>query len=65
MDDEYKGRYGQELRVFTALSKNAATELLTTFGLKGKQVPVIVTHDGAVIEKAKNVIMHLRRSDMI
>jgi hypothetical protein len=65
MDDNFKGSQGQELRVYTALSQNATQELLITFGLKGREVPVVVTHDGAVIEKAKNVIMHLRRSGMI
>lgn len=65
MDDEFRGKDGQELRVYTSLSQNGAKELLKTFGLKDRKVPVIVAYDGAVIEKAKNVIMHLRRSNMI
>ena len=65
MDDEFKGVHGEELRVYTALSVNASLGLLATFGLKGRKMPVIVTHDGAIIEKAKNVIMHLRRCNMI
>jgi hypothetical protein len=65
MDDNFTGSNGEELRVFTALSSNATTELLKTFGLEGRTMPVIVTHDGAVIEKPKNVIMHLRRIGML
>lgn len=65
VDDDFRGTHGQELRVYTALSKQAAVELLDRFGLQGKAMPVIVTFDGAVIEKAKNVIMHLRRSGMV
>jgi hypothetical protein len=65
IDDDYRGTKGEELRVYSALSSNAVEELLENFALKGRTVPVIITHDGAVIEKAKNVIMHLRRSGMI
>lgn len=65
VDDKYRGSKGEELRVYSALSSNAAEELLDTFGLKGKKMPVVITHDGAVIEKPKNVIMHLRRSGMV
>lgn len=64
VDDEFKGTFGEELRVYTALSKNAADELLAKFDLEGKEMPVILSFDGAVIEKAKNVIMQLRRSGM-
>ena len=65
VDDDFRGTFDEELRVYTALSKNAAEELLAKFGLEGKTMPVILTFDGAVIEKAKNVIMQLRRSGMI
>ena len=65
VDDGFRGTHDEELRVYTALSTNAAEELLNLFGLDGKTMPVIVTHDGAVIEKAKNVIMHLRRAGMV
>jgi hypothetical protein len=64
MDDEYKGSHGEELRVFTALSANAVKDLLDSFGVKAN-VPVILTYDGAIIEKSKNVIMHLRRNGMV
>lgn len=65
VDDNFRGEFGQELRVYTALSKQAAEELLASFGLQGKTMPVIKTFDGAIIEKSKNVIMHLRRSGMV
>lgn len=61
VDDDFRGSMGEELRVYTALSGAAAEELLDRFGLKGREVPVVATYDGAVVEKAKNVIMHLRR----
>lgn len=65
VDDDFRGEHGEELRVFTALSSNAARELLDKFGLEGKEMPVVLAHDGAVLEKAKNVIMHLRRAGMV
>ncbi len=65
VDDEFRGRGGQELRVFTALSEAAAGELLAKFGLGAQTMPLVIAADGAVIEKAKNVIMHLRRGGMV
>jgi len=65
VDDDFRGSQEQELLVFTALSSKAAKELLEKFGLGDKTMPVIITFDGAVVEKAKNVIMHLRRSGMV
>jgi hypothetical protein len=66
-DDAFRGRDGQELRVFTGLSDVAMEELLEKFGFESDpvEVPLIVTYDGAVIHKAKNVIMHLRRNGMV
>lgn len=65
VDDEFRGFHGEELRVFSALSENAAKELLEKYGIAGHDVPVVLTHDGAVVAKAKNVISHLRRSGML
>jgi hypothetical protein len=65
VDDGFRGTFGEELRVYTALSKNAAKELLERFGLEGREMPVVLSFDGAVVEKAKNVIMHLRRAGMV
>lgn len=66
LDDEKKGKQEQQLRVFTALSPAAEKDLLEAFGIKGKKVttPVIVGHDGVMVHKAKNVIMHLRRGGL-
>jgi len=61
VDDDFRGTMGEELRVYTALSGAAAEELLARFGLEGRAMPVVAAYDGAVVEKAKNVIMHLRR----
>lgn len=65
VDDDFEGSHGEELRVYSALSKNAAMELLERFGIEGSEMPVILTHDGAVVAKAKNVISHLRRGGML
>ena len=64
VDDEFIGKNGQELRVFTALSDSACQDLLSRFELSDATFPVIQSHDGADITKAKNVIMYLRRNGM-
>lgn len=64
VDDDFRGTHGEELRVYTALSAKAAHELLGIFGVDA-ETPVVLAHDGAVIAKAKNVIMHLRRAGMV
>jgi len=63
-DDAFRGKEGQEFRVFSGLSVDAANELLEKFGVSG-ELPLLITHDGAVISKAKNVILHLRRNGMV
>jgi len=65
VDDDFRGTHDEELRVYSSLSQRAAKELLATFGLEGKEMPLVVSYDGAVIEKSKNIIMHLRRGGMI
>ena len=65
VDDTFRGKEDQELRVFTGLSTDSVDELLEKFGAAGKKVPLIISHDGAIIEHAKNVIMHLRRNGMV
>jgi hypothetical protein len=63
--DDFRGKEGQELRVFTALSGEAEKEILERFGISGKKMPVLLAYDGAIIEQSKNVIMHLRRNGMV
>lgn len=62
--DDFRGKEGQELRVFTALSGEAEKELLAKFGVTGK-APLLLSYDGAVVEQAKNIIMYLRRNGMV
>lgn len=64
MDNDFRGREGQELLLFQVSSERAEELLLETLGIKG-ECPLIRTHDGAIIEKAKNVIMHLRRNGSV
>jgi len=65
--DDFRGKQEQELHVYTALSERAAKALLAKFGMDGEKVkmPLVQAFDGAVIEHSKNVIMHLRRNDMV
>lgn len=63
--DDFRGKDGQELRVFSALSGEAEKELLKLFRIEGKKAPILVTYDGAIIEESKNIILHLRRNGMV
>jgi hypothetical protein len=62
--DDFRGPDDQELRVFSSLSNAASIELLEKFDLKGKLMPVLVTHDGKVVTTPKRIISHLRQNDM-
>ena len=62
--DDFKGKSGQELLVFTTYSDKAAKDIQERYGMKEITLPFIVSHDGVVINKVKNVIMYLRREKM-
>ena len=62
--DDFRGKAGQELLVFSALSNAASIELLEKFGLAGKAMPVLVKHDGEVIDKPNFIIAHLKQNGM-
>ena len=73
MEDEFRGKNGQELRVYSALSDDATRELLDKFGLDAKNskgvnefyTPVLIPHDGSAPRvKVKNIIAWLRDNGM-
>jgi hypothetical protein len=73
MEDDFRGTAGQELRVYSALSNDAARELLDEFGLDEKDdkdenrfyTPTLVPHDGSKPRvKLKNIITWLRENGM-
>jgi hypothetical protein len=63
-DDDFKGKDGQELFVFSSQSNAASKHLLEKFLLEGRAMPVFVTHDGAVLTKTKDIIHHLDEQGM-
>jgi len=63
-EDEFRGKEGQQLLVFAAMSDNAARVLLNVFDLPDKFTPLLVTHDGKVWEKVAQIVGHLRRNGM-
>ena len=65
LDDNFRGKQEQELRVFTALSPASCEDLLSHFGIEGSSLPLIQSHDGIIVTKSKNIIMYLRRNGML
>lgn len=63
-DDDFRGTEGQEFFVFSSQSNEASKELLKRFGLAGQGMPVLVTHDGGILTKTKDIIQHLVISGM-
>jgi len=62
--DDFRGTDGQALLVFSTLSNDASVEMLSKFDLAGKFIPVLVTHDGKVIDNPKRIISHLKKNGM-
>ena len=65
VSDDFKGKSGQKFNVFSALSNDAARELLDAFGHKDKFVPFMVTHDGVPLTKVRQIEAHLRAEGML
>ena len=62
--DDFKGLDGQEFFVFSALSNEASKELLEKFGLAGKNMPVLICHDGEVRTDVQQIVAYLRKHKM-
>jgi len=58
---DFKGKDGQRLYVFSALSNDASLVLLRKFGLEGWNMPVLVTWDGEVRDSVQQVIAWMRK----
>lgn len=63
LEDSFRGKSGQELLVMFSYSGATCDELRRVYNVKAG-FPFILSHDGAVVEKVKNVIMYLRREKM-
>jgi glutaredoxin 2 len=57
-DDNFSGKNGQALHVFTTMSNNASIDLLGRLGLSGKYVPLMILHDGRILEKSKDICQY-------
>ena len=66
--DSFRGKAGQELRVYSALSNAATRELLDKFEFDGKNgwyTPLLVPHDGSKPRMAiKDILAWLRDNGM-
>jgi hypothetical protein len=62
--DEFRGKAGQELLVFSALSNQASKELLSKFGLAGKFMPILQTHEGIMIDVPADIVAYLKVNGM-
>jgi hypothetical protein len=62
--DHFRGPKNQAFHVFSAQSNQASLELLEKFGITGKYMPVLVTHEGEVIEKPRKILAHLKSNGM-
>jgi len=65
VSDDFRGKAGQKFNVFSALSNDAAREMLDVFGHKDKFVPLLVTADGLFLTKARQIEVHLRDNGML
>ena len=62
--DDFRGTEGQELFVFAAQSNRASLEMLKRVGLAGRNIPVLLTHDGMVLTTTKDIVRHLTAQGM-
>jgi hypothetical protein len=65
VDDKFRGKNGQKLNVYSALSSDAADELLSRFGIQDLRMPIVLTYDNAIISDTSNILIYLRRNNMI
>ena len=62
--DAFRGPQDQKFLVFSALSNEASIDLLEKFGLAGKNMPVLVTHDGEIRTDTDHILAYLRVNKM-
>lgn len=57
--DDFRGESGQELYVLASQSNAASIDLLQKYGLAGKQMPVLVTHEDVVLTQTVEIMAYL------
>jgi len=63
-DDDFRGKDGQELYVFASQSNRASIEMLSKFGLAGRPIPLLLTHEEVVITDEQEIVTHLSNQGM-
>ena len=63
-DDDFRGKDDQEFFVYSSQSNSASVEILKRFGLRGFTIPVLLRHDGTVLDKDKVIMEHLEEQGM-
>lgn len=59
--DEKKGKEGQGIVVLAAMSNAASIDLLDKYGMSGKGMPLLLTHEGKTIDDPKVVLWWLKQ----
>ena len=62
-EDDFRGRDGQELFVFSSQSPAATEKMMSVFGVD-VEVPVLVKHDGDLINSPKKIVEYLQKQGM-
>jgi len=62
--DDFRGKDGQELFVLASQSNAASLDLLQKYGLAGKQMPVLVTHEDSILFSATEIVDYLAAQGM-
>ena len=62
-EDDFIGRDGQELFVYSSQSPAATKKLLDVFGVE-VDVPVLVKHNGDLINSPKKIVEYLQKQGM-
>jgi len=65
MDDDFRGKLGQQFHVLSALSNDASRELLDKYDLNDCFTPVLLKDNGQIIDDQSDIILYLREQGMI
>lgn len=63
-EEEFRGRDGQELYVFSSQSPSASAVLLKSFGIKAN-MPVLITYEGKTMNSPKRIVEYLSKQKMV
>ena len=62
-EDDFRGRDGQELHIFSSQSPAASDALLKSFSVNSK-MPVMVVSNGDIINSPKKIVEYLEKQGM-